>query len=138
MASPEQQINIPSFLDIFFISFPFPVTNTITHAITSTTVVRMAVPRFDSTPLIPILPRMDVRLANTADPQAYQNQLLPFFSTSSPVSFFWIIRYIPAVITRMAAAFPGRSPSWKKISARIMVSTVLDLSTGTTLLTSPI
>ena len=56
---------------------PLPVTKTIIHDITSTTPVRMAVPRFDSTPEMPILPRMDVRLANTAEPAAYSSQPAP-------------------------------------------------------------
>ena len=51
---------------------PLPVTNTIIHDITSTTPVRMAEPRFDSTPEMPTLPRMEVRLANTAEPAAYK------------------------------------------------------------------
>lgn len=48
----------------------FPAANTIIQAMSSTTPVRMAVPRLDSTPEIPIFPRMDVRLANRAEPMA--------------------------------------------------------------------
>ena len=53
--------------------------------------VRIAVPRFDSTPEMPILPRMEVRLANTAEPAAYRSQLLPAFAAPSDC-FFSIIR----------------------------------------------
>lgn len=34
----------------------------------------MAVPKLDSTPSIPILPKIEVKLANTADKTAYMNQ----------------------------------------------------------------
>ena len=44
--------------------------NTIIQAIKSTTVVRIAVPRFDSTPEIPIFPKIAVKLAKKAEPQA--------------------------------------------------------------------
>ena len=47
-----------------------PATKTITQAISSTTAVRMAVPRLDSTPEMPILPRMEVKLAKMAEPAA--------------------------------------------------------------------
>ena len=55
----------------------FPLTNTITHDITSTTQVRMAVPRLDSTPSMPILPKIAVKLANTAEPSAKSSQRPP-------------------------------------------------------------
>ena len=42
-------------------------TKTTTQAITTTTIVLMAVARFDSTPSIPILARIAVAAANTAD-----------------------------------------------------------------------
>ena len=42
-----------------------------------TTIVRIAVPRFDSIFDIPIFPRIDVKLANTADNIAKNNHLLP-------------------------------------------------------------
>ena len=66
---------------------PLPVTNTIIHDITSTTPVRMAVPRFDSTPEMPTLPRMEVRLANTAEPAAYKSQLAPVFCRAGRLLF---------------------------------------------------
>ena len=47
-----------------------PLTNTTTHAITRTTQVLMAVPRFDSTPSMPTFPRIAVRLANTVESNA--------------------------------------------------------------------
>ena len=48
-----------------------------------TTEVLMAVPKLDSTPSIPILPKIEVKLANTADKTAYMNQDLfcVFFKT---------------------------------------------------------
>lgn len=47
-----------------------PVASTMIQAITSTTPVRMAVPRLDSRPEMPILPNIEVRLANAAEPMA--------------------------------------------------------------------
>ena len=43
----------------------------------------MAVPKLDSTPSIPILPKIEVKLANAADKTAYMNQDLfcVFFKT---------------------------------------------------------
>lgn len=70
MASPDRQIKPSSFGGISLTVFCFPVAKTMTQAMTSTTPVRMAVPRLDSTPVMPIFPRMDVRLANTAEPHA--------------------------------------------------------------------
>ena len=52
MAIPERLINSSSFLEISEIPFVFSVTNTIIQAITRTTLVRIAVPRLDSTPVI--------------------------------------------------------------------------------------
>ena len=67
---PEQQIKPSSLPGICLTSFTFPAASTTSQAITSTTPVRMAVPRLDSTPEIPIFPRMEVRLAKNAEPQA--------------------------------------------------------------------
>ena len=67
MASPEREMKASSFLSIALISFCFPFRKTMNHAITSTTPVRIAVPRLDSTPLIPTFARMEVRAANTAE-----------------------------------------------------------------------
>ena len=47
-----------------------PFISTMHQAMISTTTVRMAVPRFDSTPEMPILARMDVSAANTAETTA--------------------------------------------------------------------
>ena len=44
-----------------------PVTGIISHAITRTTAVRIAVPRSELTPSIPILPSIEVSAANTAE-----------------------------------------------------------------------
>ena len=106
-----------------------------THDITSTTPVRMAVPRLDSTPLMPTLPRMAVRLANTAEPRANHSHAALF---ASPVlCFFSIIKNVPAAMSTTPMPLGRLTPSRKKIAARMMVSTVLDLSMGTTLFTSP-
>lgn len=45
----------------------FPFAKTSSQAIIRTTLVRIAVPRFDSAPSMPIFPSIDVRLANTAE-----------------------------------------------------------------------
>ena len=66
----EVPIKRSSFFSISRTSCCFPFINTISHAITNTTVVRIAVPRFESIPEIPIFPRMAVRLAKTADSTA--------------------------------------------------------------------
>ena len=47
-----------------------PVRNTMPQLISSTTAVRMAVARVELTPSMPILARIEVRAANTADPSA--------------------------------------------------------------------
>ena len=97
----------------------------------------MAVPMFDSTPEMPILPRMEVKLAKTAEPAAYKSQLTPSFA--APVDcFFSIMRYVPTAMSTMPMPFRRLRLSWRKMTASRMVSTVLDLSTGTTLLMSPI
>lgn len=46
---------------------------TIIQAIITTTIVLIAVARFESTPSIPILARIDVRAANTAEKIANNN-----------------------------------------------------------------
>ena len=46
------------------------VRNTMPHDMTRTTTVRMAVARLEATPSMPILARIEVRAANTADPSA--------------------------------------------------------------------
>ena len=56
-----------SFFGTLCISPCFPVAKTITQAIISTTTVRIAVPRFDSTPEIPTFPKIAVKLAKTAE-----------------------------------------------------------------------
>ena len=84
---------------------------------------------------MPIFARIDVRLANTADNTAYKNQLLLLLF---PVdSFFVIIRNVPAKMSTIARIIFLVSASCRMITARIIVSTVLDLSIGVTLFTSP-
>ena len=136
MARPERMRKTSSFWGTERRVCCFPLTSTISHAITSTTPVRMAVPRLDSTPLMPILPRIDVRDAKTAESTAYMSQL--FFSRFSPeTDFFSIIKKVPAPIKRMAKPLSQETGSPRKISASRMVRIVLDLSMGTTLFTSP-
>ena len=124
-----------SFWGMAFSSPCLPVTNTMTHDITSTTAVRMAVPRLDSIPEMPIFPRMAVRLANTAEPSAYHSHAA--LLVSPLLCFFSIIRKVPTAISTTPMPLGRLTPSCKKMAARMMVSTVLDLSMGTTLFTSP-
>ena len=86
---------------------------------------------------MPTLPRMEVRLANTAEPAAYKSQLAPVFAAPDDC-FFSIIRYVPAAMHTMPAPLARLRLSCRKTTASRIVSTVLDLSTGTTLLISPI
>ena len=101
-----------------------------------TTTVRIAVPKLDSTPEMPILPRMAVRLAKTAEPRAYHSQR-ESFAAAPLLSFFSIIRKVPTAISTTPTPFVHVMPSCRRMAASKMVSTVLDLSTGTTLFTSP-
>ena len=74
------------------------------HAITNTTPVRIAVPRFDSTLLIPTLASIDVSAANKAEPIAYGSHAdLSFFA---PEFFFSIIRNTPTASS--ADQFDGK------------------------------
>ena len=63
MATPDRQMNANSRRGTCRTAPALPVTSTMSQAITNTTPVRMAVPRLDSTPEMPTLPRMAVRLA---------------------------------------------------------------------------
>ena len=113
-----------------------PVTSTIIQDMISTTPVRKAVPRLDSTLVMPTLPRMAVRLANRADPRAYQSQRLSLAVTFW-VSFFSSMRKVPAAMRRMPTPLVHVRDSPSSSTASRMVSTVLDLSMGTTLLMFP-
>ena len=87
----------------------FPATPTIIQAMTKTTVVRIAVPRFESIPSMPILPRMAVRLANTADKTAYTSHgPVPAAAdfTTSPISS--AAPFVPA---------PGAEPTLDSLRA---------------------
>ena len=100
------------------------------------TAVRTAVARFDSTPEIPTLASTEVSAAKTAEPMAYSIQ--PFPAVSFSVRFFSIIRYVPIPIMAVPISFTARlwvSPNTRIASKTLM--TVLDLSMGATLLTSP-
>ena len=66
VAMPERQINISSFLFMVFRATCFFLAKTMLQDITRTTAVRIAVPRFDSTPEIPTFARIEVRAAKTA------------------------------------------------------------------------
>ena len=67
VASPERAMNSSSRLSSPRSLSALPVTGTISHAITRTTAVRIAVPRSELTPSIPILPSIEVSAANTAE-----------------------------------------------------------------------
>ena len=133
---PDRQMNSSSFGGMVRTSRAFPATSTMTQAITSTTPVRMAVPRLDSTPEMPSFPKMEVRLANTAEPKAYSSQAPPW-EAGAAASCFSIIRKVPAAMPAMPPAPHREIPSPSSTNASTMVSTTLDLSMGTTLLMSP-
>ena len=77
---------------------------------TNTTLVRMAVPKFESIPEIPTLPKIDVRLANTADKIAYINQLLSE-EIDSDSSFRLIINVVPTPIMHTQTNLAKDNPS---------------------------
>ena len=77
---------------------------------TNTTLVRMAVPKLESIPEIPILPKIDVRLANTADKIAYINQLLSEVLDSTS-SFRAIINIVPTPIMHTQPILAKDNPS---------------------------
>ena len=127
-----------SFFDMPRTSFRFPVTKTVSHAMTRTTAVRSIVPRLDSTPEMPTLPRIEVSAANTADNTAYKSQSFPPPAPSSCGSpRFSIMRYVPTAIIGTAIAPRGEIGSPSRRKARRIESTVEDLSIGTTLSTLP-
>ena len=129
-------MNTSSFLSSVLSPFCLPFANTISHDIIRTTAVLTAVPRFDSTPEMPILPSTDVSAANTAEPTAYISQARLFVSPLSV--FFSTIRIAPIPSIAEPVSLTARlSVSLKMIIASRIDITVLDLSIGTTLLTSP-
>ena len=67
IAKPDNIKKIQLLLLISFIPLSAWVKNTIPHAITTTTTVRIAVAIFELTPSIPIFASIDVNAANTAD-----------------------------------------------------------------------
>jgi len=69
-------MNLSSLFGICFIDFCSFVRKTINHAMKSTTSVRIAVPRLESTSLIPILPKIAVSAANIAERHAYISHFL--------------------------------------------------------------
>ena len=136
MVIPERKRKIQLFRLIFLSPFCSPVIKTISHAMTRTTTVRIAVPRLDSTCSTPIFPNMEVRLANTAESTAKSSHCLLsgwLFSTSC----FEIIRRVPIPMPSMPMIWGKETGSPKNRNASRMVSTVLDLSMGATLFTSP-
>jgi hypothetical protein len=62
---------------IFTISFCFPVANTIPQENINTTIVRIAVAKFEFIFSIPILAKIDVKAANTADNNANMIHINP-------------------------------------------------------------
>ena len=136
MDRPERRRKSQSLRPMRRMPFCWPVTKTISQAMPRTTTVRIAVPRFDSTPSTPILPKIEVRLANSADRQAKSSHLPSGFPSVS-VSFREIISSVPIPIPSTPTICGAETGSPSRRKARRMVSTVLDLSMGATLLTSP-
>ena len=79
---------------------------------------------------------MEVRLANTAERKAYTSQAL-LWGLPSSTSFLVIISKVPTPMPTTPSAWGMDTGSPRKIKASRMVSTVLDLSMGATLFTSP-
>ena len=75
MARPDRIRNIQLRVLIDDIPPALFVRNTIPQASARTTIVRMAVARLESTPSIPILARIAVAAANTADRIANNNHI---------------------------------------------------------------
>ena len=103
---------------------------------TSTTTVRIAVPRLDSTVCTPILPKMEVRLANRAERIAQTSQPRRGGSPA-PAGCLATISRVPAPMPATPSSCAPDTGSPKRRKASRMVSTVLDLSIGATLFTSP-
>ena len=78
---------------------------------------------------------MAVRLANTAEPRANQSHAALFVSPL--LCFFSIIKNVPTAMSTTPMPLGRLTPSCRKMAANRIVSTVLDLSMGTTLFTSP-
>ena len=110
MARPDRTRKPSSRRGICFNICCFPVTKTMPQAITSTTPVRMAVPRLDSTPVMPIFPRIAVRLANTAEPRAKNSQAFPW-AIRVGASFFSSISTVPTAMRSVPTALGGVMPS---------------------------
>lgn len=64
---------------IVLIPPPSPVMNTMSQAINSTTIVLIAVARFEPTPEIPIFAKIDVNAAKTAERRANANHISEYF-----------------------------------------------------------
>ena len=94
-------------------------------------------PRFDSTPVMPTFPRIEVSAANTAEPIAYRSQPLPRTPPGMVARRRSIIRYVPAPMIVMPTSRINRlSVSPSSTIAKPTVRMMLDLSTGATWLTS--
>ena len=118
-------------------SFALPVTNTMPHAIRSTTPVRSAVARLLLTSCRPNLASMLVSAANTADSAAHTSQPRPPLRSVAVEGFRSSISSVPAAISTTAAPFHSVNPSVSSSAASRMVSTVEDLSTAATAATGP-
>ena len=79
VAKPDKIKNIQLFLLISPIPELLFVRNTIPHAISTTTIVRIAVARFEFTFSIPTFARIEVSAANTADNSANINHIVTHF-----------------------------------------------------------
>ena len=83
----DKTINIKLILSIFLISLCFLVAKTKIHAIIRTTIVLIAVPKFDSIFSTPNFPNIEVNDANKADNKAYINHAFPLTIFSTPCFF---------------------------------------------------
>lgn len=83
MASPERMRKSQLRCEIFAIPPCAPVTNTIPHAMSTTTTVRTAVARLESTPSMPIFANTEVNAAKIADSNANRSHILFFIVSMS-------------------------------------------------------
>ena len=86
MARPDKIKKIQLFLLIAESPACALVRNTIPQAIITTTTVRTAVARFESTPSMPTFAKIEVKAAKVAEKRAYKSQVL-CVETFSPCFF---------------------------------------------------
>lgn len=151
VAIPEAAIHAWSRGGIVRIDAGFAWSATTIHAMTKTTEVLTAVPRLESTPVIPTFPRIEVRAAKIADANAkiIHEAAGAFCASGSGVlaEVFdrWEtkplnnpgsrVRTIPIPRTRTPTRAMGERLSPKKITAKAIAMMVEDLSIGLTKVT---